>query len=137
MWSICSLAGLRLKPSGLDERLQRRQSGFRVVFPTQCIVSCSNMRHCAATPSARSGLDSTTALQLVESLHSLAAGGRAIITTIHQPSRAACTGCWTSCMLLCRRAAAVLRQGEQIPPHLHSCSSPCAPAREVLGCFGY
>jgi ABC-type multidrug transport system ATPase subunit len=33
-----------------------------------------------------SGLDSTTALQLVESLHSLAAGGRAIITTIHQPS---------------------------------------------------
>jgi ABC-type multidrug transport system ATPase subunit len=35
---------------------------------------------------ACSGLDSTTALQLVESLHSLAAGGRAIITTIHQPS---------------------------------------------------
>ena len=34
----------------------------------------------------RSGLDSTTALQLVESLRALASGGRAIITTIHQPS---------------------------------------------------
>jgi ABC-type multidrug transport system ATPase subunit len=33
-----------------------------------------------------SGLDSTTALQLVESLRALASGGRAIITTIHQPS---------------------------------------------------
>lgn len=31
-------------------------------------------------------MDSTTALQLVESLRSLASGGRAIITTIHQPS---------------------------------------------------
>ena len=33
-----------------------------------------------------SGLDSTTALLLVESLRALASGGRAIITTIHQPS---------------------------------------------------
>ncbi|GLI64949.1 hypothetical protein VaNZ11_008354, partial [Volvox africanus] len=33
-----------------------------------------------------SGLDSTTALHLVQLLRQLAAGGRAIITTIHQPS---------------------------------------------------
>lgn len=33
-----------------------------------------------------SGLDSTTAMNLVTSLRQLAAGGRAVITTIHQPS---------------------------------------------------
>jgi len=33
-----------------------------------------------------SGLDSTTAMNLIESLRSLAQGGRAIVTTIHQPS---------------------------------------------------
>ncbi len=33
-----------------------------------------------------SGLDSTTAMHLVETLRKLAEGGRAIITTIHQPS---------------------------------------------------
>ena len=32
------------------------------------------------------GLDSTTAMNLVTSLCQLAAGGRAVITTIHQPS---------------------------------------------------
>lgn len=32
------------------------------------------------------GLDSTTAMHLLSSLRKLAAGGRAIITTIHQPS---------------------------------------------------
>lgn len=46
----------------------------------RCLVDADLLRD------ARSGLDSTTALQLVDSLHSLAAGGRAIITTIHQPS---------------------------------------------------
>ena len=35
---------------------------------------------------AGSGLDSTTAMNLVTSLCQLAAGGRAVITTIHQPS---------------------------------------------------
>lgn len=35
--------------------------------------------HCA-------GLDSTTAMHCVEILRELAAGGRSIITTIHQPS---------------------------------------------------
>ena len=51
------------------------------------------LRQCDPDPSPdprretlRSGLDSTTALQLVESLRALASGGRAIITTIHQPS---------------------------------------------------
>ena len=38
------------------------------------------------SPRCCSGLDSTTALLLVESLRTLASGGRAIITTIHQPS---------------------------------------------------
>ena len=33
-----------------------------------------------------SGLDSTTAMHLLTSLRKLATGGRAIITTIHQPS---------------------------------------------------
>ena len=33
-----------------------------------------------------SGLDSTTAMHCVEILRELAAGGRSIITTIHQPS---------------------------------------------------
>ena len=33
-----------------------------------------------------SGLDSTTAMNLVSTLCQLAAGGRAVITTIHQPS---------------------------------------------------
>ena len=33
-----------------------------------------------------SGLDATTAMHLLETLRSLAAGGRAIVTTIHQPS---------------------------------------------------
>ena len=33
-----------------------------------------------------SGLDSTTAMHLINTLKSLAAGGRAILTTIHQPS---------------------------------------------------
>jgi ABC-type multidrug transport system ATPase subunit len=33
-----------------------------------------------------SGLDSTTALHLLELLQQLAAGGRAVLTTIHQPS---------------------------------------------------
>ena len=32
------------------------------------------------------GLDSTTAMNLVTSLCQLAAGGRAVVTTIHQPS---------------------------------------------------
>ena len=31
-------------------------------------------------------MDSTTAMHLVETLRKLAGGGRAIITTIHQPS---------------------------------------------------
>ena len=34
----------------------------------------------------RPGLDSTTAMNLVTSLCALAAGGRSVITTIHQPS---------------------------------------------------
>lgn len=33
-----------------------------------------------------SGLDSTTAMHLVATLRQLAQGGRAILTTIHQPS---------------------------------------------------
>ena len=33
-----------------------------------------------------SGLDSTTAMHLLTSLRQLATGGRAVITTIHQPS---------------------------------------------------
>ena len=33
-----------------------------------------------------SGLDSTTAMHLVSTLCALAAGGRAVVTTIHQPS---------------------------------------------------
>ena len=32
------------------------------------------------------GLDSTTAMHCVEILRELAAGGRSIVTTIHQPS---------------------------------------------------
>ena len=34
----------------------------------------------------KAGLDSTTAMHCVEILRELAAGGRSIITTIHQPS---------------------------------------------------
>jgi ABC-type multidrug transport system ATPase subunit len=33
-----------------------------------------------------SGLDSTTAMHLVVTLRQLAVGGRAVVTTIHQPS---------------------------------------------------
>ena len=33
-----------------------------------------------------SGLDSTTAMNLITTLCQLAAGGRAVVTTIHQPS---------------------------------------------------
>lgn len=33
-----------------------------------------------------SGLDSTTAMHLLTTLRQLASGGRAVVTTIHQPS---------------------------------------------------
>lgn len=54
--------------------------------PSHCCADHSATDQRLGLPVLCSGLDSTTALQLVESLHSLAAGGRAIITTIHQPS---------------------------------------------------
>ena len=55
-------------------------------LPILTVVLSSSALALKPSPPVRSGLDSTTALQLVESLRALASGGRAIITTIHQPS---------------------------------------------------
>lgn len=59
-----------------------------VTFPmkTPETYVCPIKRSKMLSPGCCSGLDSTTALLLVESLRTLASGGRAIITTIHQPS---------------------------------------------------
>jgi len=59
---------------------------FSAGGPSHSAHRVVNAAPMAAVCSACSGLDSTTALQLVESLRALASGGRAIITTIHQPS---------------------------------------------------
>ena len=51
-------------------------------------MSCLNF-YLTVSPGAdepTSGLDSTTAMHLVTTLRQLAAGGRAVVTTIHQPS---------------------------------------------------
>jgi len=51
------------------------------VWAWHALTSCSDTSHWL-----RSGLDSTTAMHLLTSLRQLATGGRAVITTIHQPS---------------------------------------------------
>ena len=69
---------------------------------SRCVFSSSVTRHCHELSSTSSGfqssqaqslgtavcvgLDSTTAMHLLSTLRDLAKGGRAIVTTIHQPS---------------------------------------------------
>ena len=50
------------------------------------LALCTIRRADGVIMGLRPGLDSTTAMNLVTSLCQLAAGGRAVITTIHQPS---------------------------------------------------
>ena len=58
----------------------------KVYIAVQAAIYCLHILQLKVLLTLVVGLDSTTAMHLVATLRQLAQGGRAILTTIHQPS---------------------------------------------------